>query len=308
MLEAIDAACRCLRPAIGVDRLGPALGAAAHGRLVIFMDRTDMIAVAAIFHLHLPVAMEGVGGIAGQHFQTLGRLVDHLVDDDPGLAQMILQRQDIMIERPEDEAAIAFDPHLGQVVRPFMIETVGIGAGAGILGAQQLAVGLEAPAMEGADEERLVATLAAAQLGAAMGAGIDHAIEAAILGPRQDHRRMADPGGEIVVLLLDLALMGQIDPVALEDIFHLQIEQFRVGEDVAAAAENAGFRIVHDRGFNTVAQESHGAGHDPLSSQAGSATGSTASTTRRLRVEKASSPSSSARCRWKSKAIWALSP
>ena len=40
--------------------------------------------------------------------------------------------------------------------------------------------------------------------------------------------------------------MRQIDPVALEDVLHLQFEQVGVGEDVAAAPEDAGFLVVFD--------------------------------------------------------------
>lgn len=41
--------------------------------------------------------------------------------------------------------------------------------------------------------------------------------------------------------------MGEIDPVAFEDVLHLQLEEVFVGEDVATATEGAGLMIVLDR-------------------------------------------------------------
>ena len=56
--------------------------------------------------------------------------------------------------------------------------------------------------------------------------------------------------------------MGQVHPVALEDGFHLQLEQVRVGEDVAAATEHARLRIVLDGGGKQLAKASCLVGHD----------------------------------------------
>ncbi len=41
--------------------------------------------------------------------------------------------------------------------------------------------------------------------------------------------------------------MGQVDPVAFEDVLHLQFKQIRIGEDVSAAAEDAGVLVVLER-------------------------------------------------------------
>ena len=65
-------------------------------------------------------------------------------------------------------------------------------------------------------------------------------------------------GGEVVVVVRNLALVGEIDPVALEDVLHLQFEQLGVGEDVAAAAIDAVFAILDDGMLDAV---SDGGGH-----------------------------------------------
>lgn len=53
--------------------------------------------------------------------------------------------------------------------------------------------------------------------------------------------------GERVVDVRDLGFVGEVDPVAFPDVLHLKLEQFRVGEHVAAGAEDALLGLVlHD--------------------------------------------------------------
>ncbi len=86
---------------------------------------------------------------------------------------------------------------------------------------------------------RLVAALEAAQHGTTMTAGIDEGVELAILVAGDEDRLPTHLGGVVVVLLGDLAFVSEVQPVALEDVFHLQIEQPRVGEHLALAAKDA---------------------------------------------------------------------
>ena len=52
-----------------------------------------------------------------------------------------------------------------------------------------------------------------------------------------DHDRLpADVGGQVVVVVRQLALVGEVDPVALEDVLHLQLEQLGIGERLPATA------------------------------------------------------------------------
>jgi len=50
------------------------------------------------------------------------------------------------------------------------------------------------------------------------GAGVDEAVQLPVLAPRDDDRLAADGGGEVVPRVRDLALVRQVDPVALEDV------------------------------------------------------------------------------------------
>src|SRR5260370_34198521 len=49
---------------------------------------------------------------------------------------------------------------------------------------------------------------------------------------------------EVVVLVGDLALVGEIDPVALEDVLHFEFEDLRVGKDVSGDPVGPLFGIV----------------------------------------------------------------
>jgi hypothetical protein len=64
------------------------------------------------------------------------------------------------------------------------------------------------------------------------------------------NRLAAHVGGEVVVLVGDLALMGQVDPVTLEDVPHLELEDLGIGEDVPGYAEHALLGVVLQRGVD----------------------------------------------------------
>ena len=93
--------------------------------------------------------------------------------------------------------------------------------------------------MERAGVAGLVAALVAAQHGAAVCARIDESIQLALFVARDDDRLTAHRRGEIIVGVGDLALVGQIDPVALENVLHLKFEQRGIGKDVAGYLKRA---------------------------------------------------------------------
>jgi len=77
-----------------------------------------------------------------------------------------------------------------------------------------------------------------------MRAGVDESVRLAGLAAGNEDRLAADECGEIVVRVRDLAFMGEIDPVALEDVPHFQFEQLRIRENVAAYPILARLRVV----------------------------------------------------------------
>ncbi|MDT4843015.1 hypothetical protein FQZ97_769320 [compost metagenome] len=93
--------------------------------------------------------------------------------------------------------------------------------------------------MEGAGEGGLVALADAGEGGAAVLAGVDQGMQLAVAVAGDDHRLAAGAQGHEVMLVGDLALVTGVDPVLLEDQFHLQVEQIRRGEHVAGNAVHA---------------------------------------------------------------------
>ena len=96
--------------------------------------------------------------------------------------------------------------------------------------------------MERAGQRRAVVRFASAEHRAPVGAGVDQAVQLAAAVAGDHHRLAADVGGEVVAGVGNLCLVGQVDPVALEDVLHLQFEDVLVGEDAAVGA-------IHARGL-----------------------------------------------------------
>ena len=241
MLEGIAAAA-LLAPGAGVHGLDLVLAgilflAAAGGGGVVPVHGRHVIAVGAVLGRQLPVPVKGVGRRSAQHFQPLGRLVHDHVDDLGRFAQELGQRLHVGVQAAEQEATVVLEArHLLQVVRAFLVEAVGVTGIFRILHLQQLAAVVEGPAVEGAGVGALVALLVAAQRRAAVRAGVDEGIQLAIAVARNEHRLAAHGGGVVVVVVRNLALVRQKDPVALEDVFHLEFEQLLVGKGAAVQA------------------------------------------------------------------------
>ena len=108
--------------------------------------------------------------------------------------------------------------------------------------------------MEGAGEGRLVAGLEACQLGAAVRAGVDEAVQLAGAVARDHHRLAADVGGVVVAVVRDLALVRQVDPVALEDVLHLELEQLRIVEGGTLDAVQAFVVVIDQHAVQALAQ------------------------------------------------------
>ena len=164
------------------------------------------------------------------------------------LAEVVRQRRHVGVEAAEQEAAVVLEPRdLRQVMRAVAVEGLRVAGGLGVLHLQQLAGVVEGPAVERTGVGRLVAALEAAEHRAAVRTGVDEGVEFALAIPGDDDRLAADVRREEVVVVRHLALVGEIDPVALEDRLHLQLEQLGVGEDVAGHAEDAALGVVLQR-------------------------------------------------------------
>ena len=251
MLESVRAA-PLLGPGAGIHRLDAVLAAGfavMDRRCVVPVGGGHVIAVGTVLRLHFPVSVVVVGGCPPQHLQPFGCLIDDHVDDLGGLAEVFGQRNDVRIDAAEQEAAIILEgPDLDQVVAAVAVEGLRItGVVDLILDFQQLALVVEGPAVEGTRERRLVALLVTAKRRPAVGTCVHQRIEFAILAASDDDRLPPDVQREIVIDVRNLGFVGEIDPVALEDVFHLQLEQFLIGKHAAVQAKLLRLRIVLQR-------------------------------------------------------------
>ena len=258
-----------LAPLAGVHGLGlvggVAGGAAGRGRGVVPVHRGHVVAVGAVLRLDLPVAVVGVGRGAAQHLEALGGLVHDRVDHRGGVAQVLLEGQHVRVEGAEQEAAVGVEAgDLGQVVRALLVEVLRVAAVAAVLDLEQLAGVLERPPVEGAGEGGAVVRLAPAEHRTAVGARVDDAVQLLLLVTGDDHRGAADVGGEVVAHVGDLRLVGQVHPVALEDVLHLQLEDLLVGEDLPLGPDEPVLAVVHHGVGEDLADVGQVLGHDVL--------------------------------------------
>src|SRR6266404_460757 len=101
--------------------------------------------------------------------------------------------------------------------------------------------------MERAGIGRSVAAFVPAEQGATMGTCIDERVQLATPVAGDDDGLAAYIGLQVVILVRDLTLMRQIDPVAFENILHFELEYRRVREDIARNSEGASVSVINDR-------------------------------------------------------------
>ncbi|MCY1418413.1 hypothetical protein D9M71_339720 [compost metagenome] len=77
-----------------------------------------------------------------------------------------------------------------------------------------------------------------------MAAGVDESVELTLLVARNENRLAAHGGGQEVVLVGDLALVGEVQPVTFEDVLHFEVEQTWIGEHLPFATVDAGVFVV----------------------------------------------------------------
>ena len=154
-----------LRPTVGIHRFG-ATGiviTALHGGGVVPVHGADVVAIGAVFSLQLPVAGVGVGGGAAQDLQAFRGLVDDVVDDLGGFAQMLFERLYVVTQAAEQKAFVVFKAREAlEVVGAILFEVIRVGAIFLVFGFEQLTVVFERPAVERAGESAFVAAFAAA--------------------------------------------------------------------------------------------------------------------------------------------------
>src|SRR5258707_12020565 len=100
--------------------------------------------------------------------------------------------------------------------------------------------------MEGAGIGRSVPALVPAEQGATMGTCIDERVQLATPVAGDDDGLAADVGLQVVILVRDLTLVRQVDPITFENMLHFELEYRRVREDIARNSEGASVSVIDD--------------------------------------------------------------
>jgi|ERR1700730_6820750 hypothetical protein len=86
------------------------------------------------------------------------------------------------------------------------------------------------PTVKRAGKCRFAAALVTAEHCATMTAGIDEGVKLVVLAAGDKDGLSSHTGCEIIVLVWNLTLMREINPVSLKEVLHLQLKEPGIGE------------------------------------------------------------------------------
>ena len=187
----------------------------------------------------------GVG--ATYHLKTFFGLVVEHVDNFGDIAQVLAETADLRVKTAKYKTAVGLNfGDFSEVVvcQVFVFRETFVHA----RHVFEVAIQIKTPVVVGAGKpRRLVALLGAAQGGALVGTGIQEAIHLARFITNDDDRLATHGGGEKIADLGDLIFVTEINPVALEDVAHLHVKNFRAGERDPFDARFFGFLVVFNK-------------------------------------------------------------
>src|SRR5690625_2538972 len=209
-------------PTARVNCLGTPFFSALHGGQIVPVHTAHVVTICTVFHLHLPVPLVDIRRGTGQDFNPLGRLIRNLIQHYLGLPQILFKIRGIWIQATKEKTFVVLEQrHAREVMRTVGVELYGILRCALVFDLEQTAVITECPAMERTGKGTPITFAAAAQSRATVCTGIIKGVRSLVLLGGSTMGLTANMGGEIIVDISNLALMGQIHPPALEQILHL---------------------------------------------------------------------------------------
>src|SRR6185437_9209872 len=216
-----------------------AFAAALGDRHEAAMRRIDVVRILAVLELHLPIPAIGVGDAARNDLHRLRSLLHMQVDEEFEIAEMLLERRHVGREAAEDQPLIGRELRQRDEIMALGIESRRIIRRLALLDRDNLSGAVIGPAVIETDVEFRIPLLETADRRAFVTAGIEERADIAFCVARDDHRRAADPGRYVIMRLGELRFDGEEIPRALEDVFHLELENLRIGIDVAMYPEHA---------------------------------------------------------------------
>jgi len=191
------------------------------------MHGWQVIAVEAVLYQQLPIGADAVSRTAGNNppaSQDLGG-IECKVDPAASLSQVVGEVLDVRIKADEMQTAIAVDPRRSLEAERTTVEAVGVGRL--VRYPDQLAISVEGPAMVEALKRLTVPSILPADQRSAMGAGVKENANVAITSANEEDGTAGDGAPAVVARLLDLRLVANVQPAAIEDTLALEVEHIR---------------------------------------------------------------------------------
>ncbi len=190
------------------------------------MHQREVVGVGGVFQLDLPVAGEAEAVFARHLDAVAGALFHEQVHPFFRRAKIVFQRLDIVLERGENHAGIAFGAQADQR-QLGLVDAVAVAFR--VRNAAQRSIQCVAPTVVGADEAVGLALLVFAHRGATVATAIEQHVYVFLAITHHNHRLLADVGGLVAAVVGYLAVVGDPDPGAVENLLKLGVEQLRVG-------------------------------------------------------------------------------
>ncbi|MNZ27448.1 hypothetical protein D3C78_446670 [compost metagenome] len=213
-----------------------------------------VVALAVVLEHQLPVGFFHQGGLH-RHLGVLHVVGLHVMGQG---GEEVVDRRRVLGQRDEDIAAGGL--HVDRLEAVLLHVEVGAHFGAG---EQQAAIQFVGPLVVGADQLGDLALFADAQARATVAADVVEGMDLALGTTDDDDRVVADLQGQVVALGGDLAGHAGDQPLLVEDLLHVDLEQalvvierLRQGEAVVAFAEHFGRGLAC--GFKRIAQAQGG--------------------------------------------------
>ena len=191
-------------------------------------------------------------------------LVDDQVDVLLRAGEVVVQALDLGVEGEEPEAAVLLEPRRPAEPEVALVEVLAVAVLVGQ--AAQLAVPAEGPGVVEALEALGVAAVLPAHPRAAVGAGVVEAAHLAVVAALEDHRPARHVAAHVVAVVLDLGVVGHVEPGAVEDPLLLELVDLLRGHRLAQHLEPAALDVLDHEVVEGGACRQAGHGFPPVSS------------------------------------------
>jgi hypothetical protein len=159
-------------------------------------------------------------------------LIGDVVEVRLGASEIIRQRDRVGIEIDEPEAAVLLEARHGNETT-LAVVLVAVRIGALLWDEAERAVAAKHPAMIETLEDARLAGFLPAHAATAMGAEVVENVHLAGGIAAEDEIASCDGAGQERAALRQLGVVAKVEPALLKNLLVLELEEFRIGEDLA---------------------------------------------------------------------------